>query len=79
MARFEPCHGKDECRDDGVRCLTCGRDLDEIARLRDSIDALASLAIERDYANREEFAEYVARKLVKTIGYRRDRLGSAGE
>lgn len=26
MARFNPCHGKTACRDDGVRCLTCGRE-----------------------------------------------------
>jgi hypothetical protein len=71
MARFEPCHGKDECRDDGTRCLTCGRDLDEIARLREAIDVLATLAMDRDYENSEEFADYVARKLVKTIRYTR--------
>ena len=45
MPHFEPCHGKDACRDDGERCLTCGRPLSEIARLRASIDELASLAL----------------------------------
>ncbi|EGV32242.1 amidohydrolase 2 [Thiorhodococcus drewsii AZ1] len=75
MARFEPCHGKNACRDDGERCLTCGRGLDEIARLRNAIDALATLAIERDYDNSEEFATYVTRKLFKTINYRREQLG----
>jgi len=75
MARFEPCHGKSACRENGERCLTCGRDLEEITRLRDALDALASLAIERDYANSEEFAAYVARKLFKTITYRREQRG----
>ena len=56
MARFEPCHGKNTCRDDGERCLTCGRELGEIARLRDAIDALANLAIGFGYDNSVEFA-----------------------
>ncbi|WPL19286.1 hypothetical protein Thiowin_04403 [Thiorhodovibrio winogradskyi] len=77
MARFEPCHGKDKCRDDGTRCLTCGRDLDEIARLREAIDALATLAMDRAYENSEEFTDYVARKLLKSIGYLRNTLESA--
>ncbi|NEX21119.1 hypothetical protein G3480_12485 [Thiorhodococcus mannitoliphagus] len=72
MARFEPCQGKNACRDDGERCLTCGRELSEIARLRDAVDALANLAIEHDYDNSEAFAAYVARKLFKTINYRRE-------
>jgi hypothetical protein len=75
MPRFEPCHGKNACRDDGERCVTCGRDLTEIARLRDAIDALASLAIDRDYENVEEYAGYVARKLFKTVNYRREQAG----
>lgn len=74
MARFEPCQGKSACRDDGTRCLTCGRGLAEIARLRDAIDALASLAIEQDYENSDAFAGYVARKLLKTIQHRRESL-----
>ncbi|NEV63463.1 hypothetical protein [Thiorhodococcus minor] len=74
MARFQPCHGKDACRDNGERCLTCGRSLSEIARLRDALDALANLAIEHGYENSEEFASYVARKLSKTINHRREQL-----
>jgi hypothetical protein len=72
MARFQPCHGKDDCRDDGERCVTCGRQLTEIERLRESIDALATLALDFDYDNVEEYAGYVARKLFKTINYRRE-------
>ncbi|MFP4280645.1 MAG: hypothetical protein ACLFQI_11695 [Halochromatium sp.] len=74
MPHFEPCHGKDACRDDGERCLTCGRPLNEIARLRAAIDELASLALDADYENDEEYAAYVARKLVKTIRHRREQL-----
>ena len=75
MARFQPCHGKSDCRDDGERCVACGRQLTEIARLRDAIDALASLALDHDYDNVEEYAGYVARKLFKTINHRRARAG----
>ena len=74
MARFEPCHGKNACRDTGERCLTCGRESSEIARLRASIDALANLAMDYGYENSEEFATYVARKLFKTIAHRREEL-----
>jgi hypothetical protein len=72
MAHFESCHGKDACRDDGERCLTCGRSLREIARLRAAIDELATLALDAGYDNTEEFARYVARKLFKTINHRRE-------
>lgn len=72
MARFQPCQGKDACRDNGERCLTCGRSSSEIARLRAALDELATLAIEHGYENSEEFASYVARKLFKTISHRRE-------
>ncbi len=60
MAHFEPCHGKNACRDNGERCLTCNRSSSEIARLRAAVDELANLAIEHGYANTEEFASYVS-------------------
>ena len=75
MARFEPCRGKDACRDDGERCLSCGRQLTEIARLRAALDALAALAMDFRYENTEEFANYVARKLFKTVNHRREQTG----
>lgn len=71
MARFTPCQGKTACRDDGRRCLTCGRTLDEIAWLRDLMDQLAGLAIEHGYENTDEYAAYIARKLQKMIDHRR--------
>lgn len=72
MALFQPCQGKTACRDNGERCLTCGRDLQEIDKLRQCIDALANLAIEYDYQNLEQYCGYVARKLGKTINYRQE-------
>ncbi|MEW7978054.1 MAG: hypothetical protein AB2814_11745 [Candidatus Sedimenticola endophacoides] len=71
MSRFQPCQGKAACRDDGERCLTCGRSLQEIDRLRVLMDQLAQLAIDYDYENVGEYADYVARKVGKTVEYRR--------
>ncbi len=71
MKAFTPCQGKHACRDDNVRCLTCGRDLQEIAQLRSLLDQLAQLAIDYDYENSDEYAAYVARKLEKMIAHRR--------
>lgn len=69
---FHPCQGKTACRDDGLRCLTCGRTLEEIQWLRDLLDQLTSMALEYNYHNVEEFLGYISRKLAKMITYRRD-------
>jgi hypothetical protein len=71
MSQFMPCQGKTACRDDGVRCLTCNRSFDEINRLREALDQLATLALEYDYSNSDEYSAYIARKLDKMIAYRR--------
>ncbi len=71
MSTFIPCQGKDKCRDDGSKCLTCGRQFDEIVWLRDLVDQLASLANEYNYENIEDYAGYVSRKVIKTIQHRR--------
>jgi hypothetical protein len=71
MTTFTPCKGQTACRDDGKRCLTCGRGLAEIERTRALIDALAELAVRQDYDNVEAFAGYVASKLVKKVRHRR--------
>lgn len=72
MARFTPCQGKTACRDDGEKCLTCGRSFEEIGKLRELMDELATLAMDFDYQNTDEYAAYIARKLEKTINYRRE-------
>jgi predicted Fe-S protein YdhL (DUF1289 family) len=71
MSVFRPCQGKNACRDNGVLCLTCGRRLDEIARLRELMQQLAAIAIEYDYENVEEYTQYLARKVSKTIEHQR--------
>lgn len=75
MKIFTPCQGKNLCRDDGSRCLSCGRELEEIVWLRDLIDQLASLANEYNYSNIEDYASYIGSKVVKTIQHRRDNSG----
>ncbi len=71
MAIFRPCQGKNACRDDGVVCLTCGRKLNEIAQLRWLMQQLTEHAVNHDYENVEEYAQYLARKIAKMIEYQR--------
>lgn len=72
MQTFKPCLGKNACRDDDDVCLTCGRPLHEIARTRELIDQLAEFVIASEYANVDEFAAYVARKVVTKVEHRRN-------
>lgn len=67
---FNPCQGKTRCRDDGERCLTCGRSLVEIRQLRELLDGLADLAVRYRYDNVDAFAAYVAYKVPKLISHR---------
>lgn len=41
-------------------------------KLRDLMDQLATLAIDFNYENIDDYAAYVARKLEKTVNYRRE-------
>lgn len=71
MATFTPCKGKTACRDDGERCLTCGRAFTEIERTRALIDAIAEFALGQGYENVDEFAAYIAAKVAKKVNHRR--------
>ena len=71
MIDFKPCQGKTACRDDGERCLTCGRSLDEIAELRELLKSLTELAITYQYENVDSFSDYIGKKLRKSIEHRR--------
>ncbi|MES9926481.1 MAG: hypothetical protein ABW158_00050 [Candidatus Thiodiazotropha sp. 6PDIVS] len=71
MSRFTPCQGKNACRDNGTVCLTCGRELTEIVKLRELMKEITSLAIEYDYENVDDFTQYIARKIVKMIDYQK--------
>lgn len=72
MSRFTPCKGRTACRDDGEKCLTCGRSFAEIEQTRSLIDALAEFVIAQGYENTGEFAAYVADKVEKKVKYRRE-------
>ncbi|MDD4880361.1 MAG: hypothetical protein PHR30_14580 [Gallionellaceae bacterium] len=72
MSLFKPCAGKTACRDDNVNCLVCGRSLEAIEATRRLIDGLAELAMSQGYDNVDEFAGYVAAKVVKKVRHRRD-------
>jgi len=72
MSIFTPCKGKTACRDDGEKCLTCGRSFGEIEQTRNMIDALAEFAIAQGYDNVGEFAAYVADKVEKKVKHRRE-------
>lgn len=72
MREFTPCKGKDACRDDGERCLTCERKLTEVARTVFLMNELSDFVIEQEYSNVDEFAAYIARKLVKKVKHRRE-------
>ncbi|MES9939013.1 MAG: hypothetical protein ABW104_04475 [Candidatus Thiodiazotropha sp. 6PLUC2] len=71
MSHFTPCQGKNACRDNGTICLTCGRELTEIVKLRELMKEITSLAVEYDYENVDDFTQYVARKITKMIDYQR--------
>ena len=72
MSTFTPCKGKTTCRDDGEKCLTCGRNFAEIEQTRQLIDALAEFVCAQGYENVDEFAAYVASKVEKKVSHRRE-------
>ena len=72
MSTFNPCKGKTACRDDGEKCLTCGRSFAEIEQTRNLIDALAEFVCAQGYDNVNEFTAYVADKVEKKVRHRRD-------
>ena len=76
MRSFTPCKGKTACRDDGEKCLVCGRSFGEITRTRELIDALADLACAQSYDNIDAFAAYIARKVEKKVRHRRESGGN---
>jgi len=77
VAQFIPCQGKTACRDDAVRCLTCGRSLEEVVWLRDLIGQLAELAVEYEYYNVEQYIDYLVRKVEKIIESQRQEQQSS--
>ena len=67
MASFKPCVNRNACNDDGVRCRSCGRSLDEIIKTKQLVDRIFSFIQEMDYDNSDEFMGYLSRKIDKKL------------
>ena len=71
MAAFKPCLGKSACLEGDEGCRACGRSVEEIERTRQAVASLSELALALGYDNVEEFAHYVARRVVKKVEHAR--------
>ncbi|MCG8429274.1 MAG: hypothetical protein MI754_18130 [Chromatiales bacterium] len=65
--RFNSCRGGDNCTKDGTHCQGCGRSHEEIARTKELAQAIAKFAVEMDYENVEEFANFLRDKSIGTV------------
>lgn len=77
MALFRACLGKTACVEDGDRCRTCGRQLDEVYATRELIEKVAHFAVAHEYVNYDEFVSYVARKANSKIRYAIEQSGGS--
>lgn len=59
--KFSPCNGR--CTKEGTHCDGCGRSLTDVADLNKMVQTLVDYAIEKDYENREDFANAIARSI----------------
>ena len=66
---FKPCINRNACNDDGVRCRSCGRSLDEIIQTKQVVDTVFNFIREMDYDNSDEFMAYLSRKIAKKINH----------
>jgi predicted Fe-S protein YdhL (DUF1289 family) len=64
---FKPCINRNACNDDGVRCRSCNRSLDEIIKTKQLVDSVFNFVSEMDYDNSDEFMAYLSRKIAKKI------------
>ena len=69
MASFKSCINRNACNDDGVRCRSCGRTLDEIIKTKEVVDNVFNFIREMDYDNSDEFMAYLSRKISKKINH----------
>lgn len=67
MAIFKPCINRNACNDDGVRCRSCGRTLDEIVKTKALVDTVFNFIVKMEYDNSDEFMAYLSRKIAKKI------------
>jgi predicted Fe-S protein YdhL (DUF1289 family) len=66
---FKPCINRNACNDDGIRCRSCGRSLDEIVKTKEIVDSVFNFIHEMDYDNSDEFMAYLSRKIAKKIAH----------
>jgi len=66
---FKPCINRSACNDDGVRCRSCGRSLDEIVKTKALVDSLFTFIRDMEYDNSDEFMGYLSRKIAKKIAH----------
>lgn len=71
MAIFKPCISRLACTEGGTHCKSCGRPIDHVNRTRQAINDLTQLALDADYANIEEFLNYIQSKAKKKINSRK--------
>ena len=64
--KFIPCDGK--CTDEGTHCEGCGRTHEEVAAMRQPVDALVALAEKMKYENTDDFANAVAGSIKYKMG-----------
>lgn len=66
---FKPCINRTACNDDGVRCRSCGRSLDEIIKTKALVDTVYAFVQEMGYDNHEEFMAYLSRKIARKMAH----------
>lgn len=71
MAIFKPCISRLACTEVGTHCKSCGRPIEYVNRTRQLINELTQLALDADYANTDDFLNYVHSKTRKKINSRR--------
>ena len=71
MPAFTRCRGKTACLEDAAGCRACGRSLEEIAQTRALIEQAARFILDREYDNADEFAAYLAEKIMKRVQHAR--------
>lgn len=64
---FKPCINRNACNDDGERCRSCGRSLDEIVKTKAIVDSVFNFIREMNYDNSDEFMDYLSRKIAKKL------------
>ncbi len=63
--KFIPCTG--DCTEDGTHCLGCGRSHAEIKQTRKLVMGLVDLANTQKYENKEDFANFIQKSLLKKL------------